>query len=105
MKTRAMWVLLGLCTLLLALNGCATARLDRHLAAQQRLETEIAALDTTARQLLASRDSLAIQNDSLRLNLARLQADSLEREEQIRALRLELERLKEIDLKRARRVP
>jgi hypothetical protein len=105
MKTRAMLVLLGLCALLLALNGCATSRLDRHLAAQQRLETEIAALDTTARQLRASRDSLAIQNDSLRLNLSRLQADSLEREEQIRALRLELERLKEIDLKRARRVP
>ena len=105
MKTRVTVLLLVLCALLLVLNGCATSRLDRHVAAQQRLETEIATLGTEARQLRTSRDSLAIENDSLRLNLSRLQTDSLDREEQVLALRLELERLKEIDLKRPRRVP
>ena len=100
-----MVLLLTLCALILVLNGCATSRLDRHIVAQQRLETAIDTLAAEARQLRAVRDSLSIENDSLRQNAVRLQADILEREDQIRVLRLELERLKEIDLKRPRRVP
>ena len=104
MKTRAVILLRVLCGAFL-MYGCATSRLDRHVAAQQRLDTTIAALASEARQLRAGRDSLSSQNDSLRQLVEHLQADLLDREEQIRSLRLELERLKEIDLKRPRRTP
>jgi cell division protein FtsB len=84
---------------LCVLCGCATTRNDRHIMEQQRLETSIAARDAEVAKLRAELDSLVAQNDSLRRTAARLEGDVLDREEQIRAIRLELQRLKEIDLK------
>jgi septal ring factor EnvC (AmiA/AmiB activator) len=80
-------------------SGCATARNDRHLVEQQRLEASITMRDTEVAKLRAELDSLLAQNDSLRRTAARLEGDVLDREEQIRAIRSELQRLKEIDLK------
>ena len=88
-----------LITSALVLTGCATGRHDPHLAEQRRLETSVASLGAETARLRAELDSLVAQNDSLRRGTSRLEADVLERDEQIRAIRLELQRLKEIDLK------
>ena len=87
---------IGLCALCI---GCASTRNGRHVMEQKRLEASIAARDTAVARLRAGLDSLVAQNDSLRRTAARLEGDVLDREEQIRAIRLELQRLKEIDLK------
>ena len=50
-------------------------------------------------------DSLTLQVDSLRSSAARLQDTLRDRDEQLRITRLELQRLKEIDLKPIRRPP
>jgi hypothetical protein len=44
-------------------------------------------------------DSMVVQNDSVRAVITRLESDRRDRDEQLRVLRLELQRLKEIDLK------
>jgi hypothetical protein len=77
------------------LNGRADA------AARERdLEARIAALANQVRQLHTQLESASAQSDSLRRGTGRLQSDLRERDEQLRALRLELERLKAIDLRR-----
>jgi chromosome segregation ATPase len=87
-------------------GACASARRDHHLAEMELLQSRIATLDSEKARLSAVRDSMGVQNDSLRRSAARLEADLREREELIRALKLELERLKEIDLRpRPRRPP
>ncbi len=73
-------------------GACATTRVDRHVADRQRLERSIATLQ-------AALDSVRAANDSLRLDASRLQFDVLDRDEELRALRLELQRLKAIDLR------
>ena len=88
-----------LVTSALVLAGCATGRHEAHLAEQRRLEASVTALGSEMARLRAELDSLLAQNDSLRRGTSRLEADVLERDEQIRAIRLELQRLKEIDLK------
>jgi outer membrane murein-binding lipoprotein Lpp len=90
---------------MLALSGCASTRRDHHLAQIQLLEARIAALSIETARLAAARDSVAAQNDSLRRGAARLEADAREREEVLRVLRIELERLKEIDLRPKPRRP
>jgi peptidoglycan hydrolase CwlO-like protein len=73
---------------------------------QQELETQVAQLTKESRALRARIDSGVVQSDSLRNALNRVEADRREKDEQLKALRLELQRLKEIDLKpRAARPP
>jgi chromosome segregation ATPase len=91
---------------LLGATGCASARIDRLAAQQRQLEAKIdtagataAAAAAAATQLRVALDSLHAQNDSLRRSAKRLEADLLDREEKLRALQLELQRLKEIDLR------
>lgn len=75
-------------------------RMERTATAREReLETRIATLTGETRELRARIDSATAQGDSLRAAVSRLEADRREKEEQIKALRLELQRLKEIDLK------
>lgn len=80
------------------LSACATTRIDRHVAERQRLERSIASLQ-------AMLDSARAANDSLRLGASRLQFEVLDRDEEIKALRAELQRLKEIDLKPRKQHP
>lgn len=69
------------------------------LTAQQRaLEERVAQLTNDARRLRTSLDSVTAKSDSLQRNASKMEADLRDREEQLRALRLELARLKEIDL-------
>jgi hypothetical protein len=76
------------------------ARAKRDAEAHEReLTAKIDALTTEARQLHVRLDSLSGQSDQLRRSAARAEAELHDREEQIRALRNELQRLKEIDLK------
>ena len=84
---------------MLSALACATTRTDQHVAERQRLEASVAALGVQMAQLQRELDSLVAQNDSLRRSASRLEEDLADREEQIRAIRLELQRLKEIDLK------
>ena len=90
---------------LLVLSACATGRRDHHVGEIQRLEARVAALDAESSRLRASLDSLRSDNDSLRNTASRVEIDLRDREELVRALRLELERLKEIDLRTRPRRP
>jgi hypothetical protein len=69
------------------------------------LERRSAELDSTVRVLRQRLDALGSQSDSLRRSSARLELDLRDRDEQLRSLRLELQRLKEIDLKPPRKPP
>jgi len=87
------------------LSGCARGHVDPQFSPEPRLEATIEALGAELEALRAARDSVGAQNDSLRVSASRLEADLRDREEQMRALRLELQRLKEIDLKPRPRRP
>lgn len=65
----------------------------------RELEARIAELTAQQGRLRAQLDSSLAVNDAARRSVARLEADVRERDEQLRALRLELKQLKEIDLK------
>lgn len=76
------------------------ARAKGESAAHEReLTLQIEALTTETRQLHARLDSLSGQTDQLRRSATRAEAELHDREEQLRVLRVELQRLKEIDLK------
>lgn len=75
-------------------------RVRRDAATRQReLEARIDVATAETRVLRERLDSASQQGDQMRRNTTRLETDLREREEQLRALRLELQRLKEIDLK------
>jgi hypothetical protein len=75
-------------------------RVRRDAATRQReLEARIDVVTAETRVFRERLDSASQVNDQLRRNTSRLETDLREREEQLRALRLELQRLKEIDLK------
>lgn len=75
-------------------------RTRRVAAAREReLEDRIAALTRESATLRVRIDSSAAQSDSLRGAIARIETLRKERETEVAALRLELQRLKEIDLK------
>ncbi len=75
-------------------------RTRRVAAAREReLEDRIAALTRESQTLRIRVDSVAAQSDSLRGAIGRLETLRKEREAELAALRLELQRLKEIDLK------
>jgi hypothetical protein len=69
---------------------------EAHL---RELEARIDALTRETRDLRARADSATAQRDSLRATIVRLEGERRDREEQLKALRLELQQLKEIDLK------
>jgi hypothetical protein len=71
---------------------------EAHL---RELESRIEALTRETRDLRARADSATAQSDSLRVAIGKVEGERRERDEQIKALRLELQQLKEIDLKRA----
>lgn len=68
-------------------------------AREKDLDERITALSQETRMLRARIDSTTAANDSLRAAIKRLEDERKDRDEQIKALRLELQRLKEIDLK------
>jgi len=96
---------LGLIVSILALGACASGRRDHHVADIQRLEARVAVLGAETARLRASLDSLRDQSDSVRRYASRVETELRDREELVRALRLELERLKEIDLRPRPRRP
>lgn len=69
------------------------------IARVRELEARIAELTAQQVRLRAGFDSALVQGDASRRSAARLEADVRDRDEQLRALRLELKQLKEIDLK------
>ena len=76
------------------------ARSKRESEAHEReLTAKIDALTLETHQLHARLDSLGGQTDQLRRSATRAEAELRDREEQLRVLRNELQRLKEIDLK------
>ena len=81
------------------------ALLDEALRARasttrvRELEARIAELTSQQVRLRAERDSVVALSDASRRSTSRLEADVRDRDEQLRALRLELKQLKEIDLK------
>jgi hypothetical protein len=89
-------------------DAIASLALLDHLANMQRanetrvkeLDARIEALNRETRELRARIDSSGSQSDSLRAAIKVLETERKEREEQVKALRLELQQLKEIDLKR-----
>lgn len=80
------------------LDEIARAKRDSDVR-ERELTTQIEALTMETRQLHARLDSLSGQTDQLRRSATRTEAELHDREEQLRVLRLELQRLKEIDLK------
>lgn len=83
---------------LLLIQDVARARRDAD-ERERGLENRIAILAREVSDLKSRLDAIAPQSDSLKNVIARLEADRRDREEQIRALRSELTRLKEIDLR------
>ena len=69
------------------------------IARVRELEARVAELTAQQVRLRAGLDSAQAQGDVSRRSTARLEADVRDRDEQLRALRLELKQLKEIDLK------
>jgi hypothetical protein len=75
-------------------------RTRRLAAAREReLEDRIAALTRESQTLRVRIDSSAAQSDSLRAAITRLDTVRKDRETELAALRVELQKLKEIDLK------
>jgi hypothetical protein len=75
-------------------------RAHEDVAAKQRdIEAKIAAITAESRALSVRLDSALAQRDSARGAIVKLEADRRDRDDQLRTLRLELQRLKEIDLK------
>jgi predicted RNase H-like nuclease (RuvC/YqgF family) len=66
---------------------------------QKELAAEIESLTADTRLLRARLDSVSLQSDGQKRNTTRLEAELRDRDEQLRTLRRELQRLKEIDLK------
>jgi len=88
-------------------DAVAQLALLDHLVTSQRaaelrareLESRIEALTRETRDLRARADSTTAQSDSLRATITRLETEIAKRDEQLKALRLELQQLKEIDLR------
>jgi hypothetical protein len=80
------------------LDEIARAKRDGE-AHERELTAQIETLTAEARQLHVRLDSLSGQSDQLRRSVARTEAELHDREEQLKTLRNELQRLKEIDLK------
>jgi hypothetical protein len=75
------------------------SRARSSVARVRELEARLAELTVQQGRLRTQLDSVQALGDASRRSTARLEADVRERDEQLRALRLELRQLKEIDLK------
>jgi len=84
----------------LAMVNALLASRDSTATRAREIEARIAALTAASRTLRASLDSALAQNDALRRNTTKLEADLRDRDDQLRALRLELRQLKDVDLRR-----
>jgi hypothetical protein len=71
---------------------------DSVSAERRTLDDRITQLSNEMRRLHGTLDSAIARNDTLQRNVTRLEADLRDREDQLRALRVELARLKQIDL-------
>jgi len=71
---------------------------DSLVAERRAVDDRIAQLTAETRRLRVSLDSVVARNDSLQRSVTRLETDLRDREDQLRALRVELARLKQIDL-------
>jgi hypothetical protein len=80
------------------LDEVVRARHDLEMR-ERDLTAQIETLTAETRQLRARADSAGAQSDQVRRSTSRLEAELRDRDEQLRALRRELQRLKEIDLK------
>jgi hypothetical protein len=80
------------------LDEIVRARRDAD-AREHELTTQIDSLSADTRLLRTRLDSASAQGDQMRRTTSRLEAELRDREEQLRTLRRELQRLKEIDLK------
>ena len=80
------------------LDEVVHARRDAELR-EHALTLQIDSLTTDARLLRTRLDSAGAQGDQMRRTTSRLEAELRDREDQLRLLRRELQRLKEIDLK------
>lgn len=94
----------------LALLDQIVRQRDSASARERQVSARMAQLETQIAQLRAQLDSNAAQSDLLRRSNAKLESDLRDRDEQLRALRLELKQLKDIDLRSSapgvgRRVP
>jgi hypothetical protein len=100
---------LGLAGLAVLLSGCLGAAARRDALAQRELVTTLMReRDSILTRTLAIEQrisELTATTDSLRRNGLRLEEVLRERDEQLRAARLELQRLKEIDLRSSRKPP
>lgn len=74
------------------------ARRDAEVR-EKVLTTQIDSLTSESQQLRVRLDSISAQTDQTRRNTVRVESELRDREEQLRTLRRELQRLKEIDLK------
>lgn len=83
----------------LALVDAVLRERDSSSARTRMVEGQIAQLTAESRRTRAMLDSVTARNDALERSSARLEADLKDKDEQLRALRTELARLKEIDLK------
>ncbi len=88
----------------LALIEAVLAVRDSAAARERALTARIADLTADVQRLHASLDSVSGQTDASRRIAARLESDLRDRDDQLKALRLELQQLKEIDLKPQRPV-
>jgi len=83
----------------LAMVNALIAGRDSAATRQRDIEARITTLTADSQRLRASLDSALAQNDVLRKSTAKLEADLRDRDDQLRALRLELRQLKDVDLK------
>ncbi|HEX3866739.1 MAG TPA: HAMP domain-containing sensor histidine kinase [Gemmatimonadaceae bacterium] len=83
----------------LALIDSMTQARDASAARARDVEAQIAQLAADRQRMRAALDSANARGDSLQRATSRIEADLRDRDEQLRALRMELVRLKEIDLK------
>jgi septal ring factor EnvC (AmiA/AmiB activator) len=103
-KTRFLSVLSAV---VFTLSGCNSPQPEPQPVAEPQvdakaLEMRMAAMAARMDTLVTRLELLQTQNDSLRRTTNRMESDLRDREEQIKAIRLELQRLKEIDLRTKR---
>jgi len=82
----------------LALVETMLRQRDSLTAERRAVDDRITTLTNETRRLRMSLDSVLTRNDSLQRSVTRLETDLRDREDQLRALRTELARLKQIDL-------
>src|SRR5688572_25075959 len=111
-RVRPLRLSIAIASAALMVSGCAGKSAEPGIApsapfaAEMRQRDSVVAELTTLVEALRIRlESLTSQSDSLRVSSLELREGIRVRDEQLRAARLELQRLKEIDLKSPRKPP